>query len=193
VREVLEELMYERAVSEPLTTGSRIGGGKRGLYESYLEWFPNGPHAADIRAGVDIMEANRASPVISSPQAAHLREGSPLWFDWVTEISETSGHVGFSVSGVGSYISGRGRRLLLTTRYRDGRSTQSRIRLDGVRVGPGGSIRIDRSARGEWFYTSATGRSHNTLCGGRSVFTWSGRDIYGHEIELKEVVNLICD
>ena len=53
MREVLEELMYERAISQPLTTASSIGGGKRGLYESYLEWFPNGPHAAEIRAGVD--------------------------------------------------------------------------------------------------------------------------------------------
>ena len=58
---------------------------------------------------------------------------------------------------------------------------------------PGESISVDRSARGEYLYDPAVRAYPNALCGGRADFMWRGADIYGHKIELKEVVNLVCD
>jgi hypothetical protein len=142
-------------------------------YEDYIKKCPNGANVQKARDRVAWLKANKTEVVmdyqrtVEETASPYGNVGRPFWpID--TVFKETSGKIGFRVSGSSARIddihggswSGSGRGM--------------------VKIPTGGTVKDD-------YWVNST---DHELCNGYMTRTWSGEDAGGHPIRLEQRVKL---
>ncbi len=159
-RALLEPLLYQKARDEDWYSA----------YEEYIRECPKGKNVGPAKERIAWLKANRAVMQVEYPQvleqtvSPYSNVGSPFW-GWDTVFKETSGNMGFRMSGNGYIEDTNGQRWVS--------QWSNTISRSEIRVPAGGSGK-------DSYWTSSTDHG---LCNGYAVFTWTGEDAGGHPLQ----------